>query len=138
MLDLYDVGGDRWTELIAMTREARQRGWWRAYGLGDNTYVGFETEASLVQEFTLGYVPGLLQTADYARALLMAIPVRRTGDELANDVVVRTIRQRHLAEAAAHDTVTLQVLPADLGAHAALASGFTVLNFGDLSEPDIA
>jgi len=29
MLDLYDVGGDRWTELIALTRAAKQRGWWR-------------------------------------------------------------------------------------------------------------
>ena len=28
MLDLYDVGGDRWTEIIDLVREARQKGWW--------------------------------------------------------------------------------------------------------------
>ena len=174
MLDLYDVGGDRWTELIALTRQANQRGWWQAYGLGRTPfYVGYETEASRVQDFTLAYVPGLLQTADYARALFVAVPMRRTAEELANAVAVRMIRQRrltstedplelvavvdetvlyrpvggrevlraqlrHLVEAAALDTVTLQVLPAALGAHAALACAFTVLNFGDLGEPDIA
>src|SRR5687768_7256803 len=48
MLDEYGVTGDRWPEYLDLTREARQRGWWRAFGVGDNSYVGFETEASLV------------------------------------------------------------------------------------------
>lgn len=99
MLDLYDTGGDRWTELVALARQARQRGWWRAYGLGDNSYVGFEAEASLVQDFTLGYVPGLLQTAAYARALLAVSAARRSEEELANDVAVRMIRQERLTSA---------------------------------------
>ena len=34
--------------------------------------------------------------------------------------------------------MTLQVLPTAIGAHAALASGFSVLSFGDLGEPDMA
>jgi hypothetical protein len=41
----------------------------------------------------------------------------------------------HMAEL---DTVTLQVLPTAVGAHAAVASGFSILNFGDLGEPDMA
>jgi transcriptional regulator with XRE-family HTH domain len=50
MLDLYDVGGDRWTELVELAREAQQPGWWRAYGLGKHTmYLGYETEAARVQ-----------------------------------------------------------------------------------------
>src|SRR5947199_10864164 len=44
----------------------------------------------------------------------------------------------HLAEAAALPTVTLQVLPAHLGPHGSLASGFTILSFGDRDEPDLA
>ncbi len=78
MLDLYDVGGDRWTELVELAREANQPGWWRAYGLGNNSYIAFETEARRVQIFSLGYVTGLLQTAEYARALMVAVPVQRT------------------------------------------------------------
>ncbi|GAA0942902.1 helix-turn-helix transcriptional regulator [Pseudonocardia zijingensis] len=99
MLDLYDVGGARWTELVELAREAQQPGWWRAYGLGNVSYIAFETEASHVKVFTLGYVPGLLQTADYARALMRAVPVRRTGQQLENEVAARLYRQQRLRSA---------------------------------------
>lgn len=96
MLDLYDVGGERWTELIMLTREAREKGWWRAYGFDDRGYVPLEAEATLVRDYTLGYVPGLLQTADYARALFQASLVRRSEAALENEIEVRMIRQRRL------------------------------------------
>ena len=96
MLDLYGVGGERWTELIELTRAARQRGWWRAYGLDDKGYVPLEAEASLVRDFTVCFVPGLLQTADYARALFQASLTRRTDEQLENTIAVRMIRQRRL------------------------------------------
>jgi hypothetical protein len=172
MLDVYDVGGARWNELLDLAREAQQPGWWRAYGLGNNSYIAFETEASRVQIFTLGYVPGLMQTAEYARALMRAVPVRRTEEQLDNEVAARLHRQQRLSsaenplelvavidEAVLHRpvggpdglreqldhlitlaglaTVTLHVLPTAVGAHAALASGFSVLHFGDLDEPDM-
>jgi hypothetical protein len=44
----------------------------------------------------------------------------------------------HLMSRAALPSVTLQVLSADTGAHPALGSGFVVLSFGDLGEPDMA
>jgi len=173
MLDLYDVGGSRWTELIELAREANQPGWWKAYGLGNNSFIAFETEAKRVQVFTLGYVPGLMQTADYARALMRAVPVRRTAEQLENEVAARMYRQQRLSsvdnplelmavidEAALHrqvggpdvmreqlvriaevadlDSVTLHVLPFSAGAHAGQASEFTIVNFGDLGEPDMA
>jgi transcriptional regulator with XRE-family HTH domain len=173
MLDLYGVGGDQWAELIELTRMAWQRGWWRAYGVGDNGYIGLEAAASLVRDFTVCYVPGLLQTADYARAIFEASLVRRTSEQLENLVAVRMIRQRRLTssddplelaaiidesvllrpvgsrsvmaaqldrltDAAALDTVTLQVLPMGVGAHPAMAAVFTLLSFGELNEPDMA
>lgn len=39
MLDLYDVGGDRWTELVELAQEANQPGWWKAYGLGKHSWT---------------------------------------------------------------------------------------------------
>jgi transcriptional regulator with XRE-family HTH domain len=173
MLDLYDVGGARWTDLVELAREALEPGWWRSYGLGNNSYIAFETEAKRIQIFTLGYVPGLMQTAEYARALMVAVPVRRTEEQLDNEVAARMFRQQrltsienplelaavidesalhrpvggaevlrqqldHVAALAELDTVTLRVLPTDVGAHAALASGFSILNFGGLGEPDMA
>ena len=97
MLDLYDVGGAKWSELVDLTREARRRGWWRAYGLDDKGYLPLEAEASLVEDFTVMYVPGLLQTADYARTLFVASATRRTSETLDRDVTVRMIRQKRLS-----------------------------------------
>jgi hypothetical protein len=173
MLDLYRVVGDDWEELLDLCRESRQKGWWRAYGLGDDAYVGFENEASAVFDFTLSYVPGLLQTAEYARAILKTVEMRRNRQQLSNFVAVRVIRQQRLTstehplklvavidEAALHrvvgnkrihaaqlhrliqaaelDAVSLQVLPASIGAHAAMTSPFTILRFETIGEPDIA
>jgi hypothetical protein len=174
MLDLYDVGGDRWTELVELAREAQRPGWWRAYGLGKHAwYIGYEAEASRIQDFQTTFVPGLLQTAAYARALMVAVPIQRSAEQLDNEVAARMYRQRrltseenplelvavveesvlyrpvggpevmreqlqHMAALAELDLVTLQVLPTAIGAHAALASGFIILNFGELDEPDMA
>lgn len=173
MLDLYGVAGERWTELVTLTLETGTPGWWRAYGLGDHSYVGFETEAARVEEFAAGFVPGLLQVGEYSEALFRASPVPRTATELEHAVAVRMIRQKrltavddelrlvavvaeavlrnpvggpgvlhaqldHLVMAMELDNVQLQVLSAGCGAHASLASGFALLNFGDLGEPDIA
>ena len=95
MLDLYQEA-ERWEELLDLTREARGRGWWRAYGVGDNSFVSFEAEAVHEREYTVDFVPGLLQTADYSRALFVASAVRRSADQLAGDVAVRMIRQHRL------------------------------------------
>jgi transcriptional regulator with XRE-family HTH domain len=173
MLDVYDVGGDRWARVMELARETQQPGWWRAYGLGNTDYVAFEAEAIRVNDFTLGYVPGLMQTADYTRALMTAVPTGRTNEEIEKAVAARMYRQRrlssaenrlelravvdesvlhrpvggpevlrsqlrHLAVLAELETVVLQVIPTAAGAHAGLASGFTILNFGNLGEPDIA
>lgn len=173
MLDLYDSGGPVWTELVAMAREVRQKGWWRAHGIGDDSYVAFENEASSVLDYTVDYVPGLLQVPDYSRALLAASIARRTRESVDSAVAVRAIRQRrltsaedpltvtaivdesvlhrpiggpavlaaqraHLVAMADLPSVTLQVLPLDVGARATAGSGFTVLTFGDLGEPDLA
>ena len=173
MLDLYCVELDEWAELTDLAIESRRRGWWQAYGIGDNSYIGFESEAAQVQIFTLAYMPGLLQIAAYSEALFLASPIVRRQVALEREVAVRMMRQARLtaaeddlqlvavvAEAALQqpvggravlrdqldhllmtselDNVTLQVLPTEVGAHPALASGFSVLNFGDIGEPDIA
>jgi transcriptional regulator with XRE-family HTH domain len=96
MLDLFDVGGDRWKDILELTREASVKGWWRAYGLDDKGYLPLESEASAVRDYTVTYVPGLLQTADYARAMFEASFRRRSAAILERDVTVRMIRQERL------------------------------------------
>jgi transcriptional regulator with XRE-family HTH domain len=172
LLDIYGVTADRWPEFLELSKLSRERGWWRAYGLDNRCYVALEADASLVKDFTFAFVPGLLQTADYARALFQASVNRRSAEQLRPLVAVRMIRQRrltdpedplrldaiveesvlyrpvggsavleaqlaHLVEAAALETVNLQILPTKVGAHPSMASGFTLLSFGDLGEPDM-
>ncbi len=99
MLDLFDVGGSRWTEILDLTREASVKGWWRAYGLDDKGYLPLESEASAVRDYTVTYVPGLLQTEEYARAMFEASLQRRSAEILERDVRVRMIRQERLTSA---------------------------------------
>ena len=98
MLDLYDAA-ERWDELLALARATRQRGWWQAFGLGERTHlVGLETEADCSRDFTVAYLPGLLQTPDYARALFTSSLVWDSGTTLADAVAVRRIRQERLTD----------------------------------------
>lgn len=55
-----------------------------------------ETQATLIQQFALSLVPGLLQTEGYARALFQAVSPNYRPDEVDKDVVIRTARARIL------------------------------------------
>jgi len=99
MLDFYDVGGERWTELIELTRSVATKGWWRAYGLDDTGYVPLEAEATLVRDASSAFVPGLLQTGDYAKVVFTAVLRHRDEIELDNLTAVRRVRQERLTSA---------------------------------------
>jgi transcriptional regulator with XRE-family HTH domain len=98
LLDIYGVTADRWPEILELSRAARQHGWWRAYGLDDKGYIPLEADATLVKEFALAYVPGLLQTTEYARAPFEASADLRSAEKLRNLVAVRMIRQKRLTD----------------------------------------
>lgn len=73
MLALYGVTGEDAEALIEIARGARQRGWWQDYSdvMPDwfEFYVGLEADATSIATFEAEAVPGLLQTAEYARAI---------------------------------------------------------------------
>jgi len=96
MLDLYDLGGDRATHIQDLTRAARERGWWKAYGFDDRGYVPLEAEASLSREFSLAYVPGLLQTPEYARAVFATSTLARSAERSSNELAARMFRKHRL------------------------------------------
>jgi len=103
LLELYRVTdlGQRQV-LVDMAREGHRKGWWAAYddvlpsGLG--VYVGLEAEASGLRSYEISVVHGLLQTADYARAILRASAPRHTADQIERLVDLRLERQRRLDE----------------------------------------
>jgi len=97
---VYGVPDAERDEYVALSLQARQRGWWQSYGnsLASNfgEYVGLEAEASHVREFAIDLIPGLLQTEAYAEALAQAW-VPRVSDEVARDrATLRTERQKNL------------------------------------------
>jgi transcriptional regulator with XRE-family HTH domain len=97
LLDLYGVERDRQEELTGLLRDARQRGWLHAYqsDLPEQytTYIGFEGEAESVWNYESLFVPGLLQTEDYARSAIRGVLPNASRDEVERRVEVRMERQ---------------------------------------------
>jgi transcriptional regulator with XRE-family HTH domain len=57
--------------LMSLAKEAKEHGWWEPYDLPEayRRYIGLEAEARSIKDYDPAVVPGLLQVADYARAL---------------------------------------------------------------------
>jgi transcriptional regulator with XRE-family HTH domain len=76
LFELYGLESSDVAALVQVARDARQRGWWQAYSdvlpSWFEVYVGLEQAASEISTFETSLVPGLLQTADYARAVIEA------------------------------------------------------------------
>jgi len=64
--------------VLALAREANQKGWWQPYidVLPEwfQRYIGLEESASIIRSYELQFIPGLLQTEEYARAVLSGRP----------------------------------------------------------------
>jgi transcriptional regulator with XRE-family HTH domain len=74
LLTKYGVTSESTRErLQLMNRGARERGWWDKYRDDVSAtylnYVGFEAGAAFIRQFQSGFLPGLLQTAEYAEAV---------------------------------------------------------------------
>ena len=97
LLDLYGADEQQQADLVALLRDARQRGWLHAYQseLPEQytTYIGFEGEARSVWNYESLFVPGLLQTEDYARAVIRAGLPSASRDDIEPRVEVRMQRQ---------------------------------------------
>ncbi len=93
MMDLYDIYDP---ELLDLVREANRPGWWTKYGIDDYGFVSMETDASMMLEFSVINIPGLLQTEAYMRALFAAH--RLPAHKIENEVAARLHRQRRLED----------------------------------------
>jgi transcriptional regulator with XRE-family HTH domain len=71
ILDALNVDGDRWTQIMTIAREAGEKGWWESYKtMGDRQamYANLEAGATRIREYHQTFIPGLLQTPEFARA----------------------------------------------------------------------
>jgi transcriptional regulator with XRE-family HTH domain len=178
LLALYGVADEQQRErLLGLARESRQRGWWAEFGSwlpsGFDTYAGMEAAAASVRAYQAQLVHGLLQTEDYATAVLRALRLEDTRESIDKLVQFRMARQaqltrpsnplrlwvileeevlkrpvggaaimqaqlQHLIEVSEEPTVTVQVLPTARGAHAGLDGSFSIFEFPDPGDTDVA
>lgn len=101
LLALYGVpDGDERRALLALAGDSNAPGWWHQYGdlLPEwfEPYIGLEEAASVIRAYELQFVPGLLQTRDYAAAVVRLGHPFATPHEVEQRVEVRMRRQRLL------------------------------------------
>jgi transcriptional regulator with XRE-family HTH domain len=176
LLTLYGVTDDaQREELLALARQANTPGWWQPYNdvlpSWFELYLGLEKAASIIRLYEVQFVHGLLQTEDYARAVILIANAHAPAEEIERRVSVRMKRQQlltqpdapqvwavldeaalrrwpagpaemraqleHLLEVTELPNVTLQVVPFDIGPHAAAGGPFTILRFPEPDLPDM-
>jgi hypothetical protein len=101
MCKLYGVTDERQVEmLLGMLTNSQQRGWWESYEhvlpSGLDTLAALESDARTERSWEPLLPHGLLQTEDYARAIIQAIPSNRYSD-IDDMVAFRVERQKFLA-----------------------------------------
>jgi transcriptional regulator with XRE-family HTH domain len=95
--ELYEIDAPAAQDLMALARQARELGWWKQYDdLRLDPYIGLEQDASAITCFMMFYLPALIQTEDYARAVIKAIAPRIDLKVLEQRVEVRMRRQELL------------------------------------------
>jgi uncharacterized protein DUF5753/helix-turn-helix protein len=172
LLELYGVSeaGER-RRMLQLARDANDRGWWHRYS--DVTpdwfdaYLGLEAAAELIRTYEVQFVPGLLQTPEYTRAVARLA----SGPEIDKVVALRQTRQAvlerdpplklwavveesvlwqpiggvhvlrdqlvALIDAIQRPNVTLQIIPLGSSGHAATGGAFSVLRFPQADLPDV-
>ncbi len=103
LLSLYGVDDE--TEraaLLTLVREANQAGWWHSFSDAMpnwfQTYVGLEEAAALIRTYQVQFIPGLLQTEDYARAIMLLNRPHMDASEVDRRIGVRMRRQKLIAD----------------------------------------
>jgi transcriptional regulator with XRE-family HTH domain len=104
MLDLYGVQDTVQRQTLTdMAREGHRKGWWTVWDdvlpTGFSVYVGLEAEAASLRVYEAQVVHGLLQTEDYARAVMTAVRRRLAPQEIERLVALRMQRQEVLLRA---------------------------------------
>jgi hypothetical protein len=96
---VYEVEDVRIVDsLMQMAKDSRQQGWWHSFGdIPYSVYIGLETDAASLRVYDPQVVPGLLQTRQYAEALITgALPETALAD-VEKRVQVRLRRQERIS-----------------------------------------
>jgi len=176
LLTLYGVTDEEEREAwLTLARQANTPGWWQREGdilpSWFQPYLGLEAAAVLIRTYEVQFIPGLLQTPEYAKAVILLGHGNAPPAEVERRVAVRMKRQqvlaredppqlwvvvdegalrrpiggpevmraqlRALVDATKLPHVRLQVIPFNVGGHAAAGGSFTILRFPEQDLPDV-
>jgi transcriptional regulator with XRE-family HTH domain len=103
LLTLYGVTDEVERErLLTLTRQAAAPGWWQQYNdilpRWFELYIGLEKAASIIRTYEVQFVHGLMQTEDYARAVILIANAHAPAEEIDRRVSIRMKRQQLLTQ----------------------------------------
>ena len=98
LIGIYEVADQAEAEyLMSLARQAREPGWWTQYDdLNLSPYIGLEQEAAAITSFSMYFVPSLLQTPEYARAIIKGIAPRMDSRVVEQRLEARMRRKQVL------------------------------------------
>ncbi len=97
LCQIYGVNDQETAELMSLARQAREPGWWTQYDdLKLTPFIGMEQEAVAITSFAMYFVPPLMQTENYARAIIRGIDRKIDPNVLNQRVEARLRRQKLL------------------------------------------
>jgi hypothetical protein len=99
LLTFYEVAAGDSSAVLDLAQRAAAPGWWRAFGdyvpSWFEPYLGLEQDASVIRSYEVQCVPGLLQTEEYARAV-MQIGHRGAGEQETEERVRLRMRRQQI------------------------------------------
>ncbi|MFD5492651.1 helix-turn-helix transcriptional regulator [Streptomyces sp. NPDC001812] len=101
LLKAYGVSDEETEAFVQLAEDANRPGWWQRFHEilpgWFSMYVSLEGAATLIRSYEPHFVPGLLQTEDYARAVLRSGAIGQTSPEdIEGHVALRMQRQELL------------------------------------------
>lgn len=163
LIRVYGVEEARAASLLRIAEAAQQPGWWESYSdvISDwfEIYASLEADARAIWIYEAEFVPGLMQTDDYVRAVRRSAHPEATPEQIERSVALRAERQRNVRaditavvnEAVVRrmvggpevmraqvrrlreeaDAGRLRVVPFSAGAHPGMHGAFWMLRFDD-------
>lgn len=103
LIEIYGVADPESAALMNLAEQSNERGWWESYADVLNewfaVFAALESDADEIWTWELAFVPGQVQTDDYARAVTVAAHPDWPEDRIERTVELRSARQGKLDQA---------------------------------------
>lgn len=136
MLELYYVPRDGWDDVLELAREAKRGAWWQVLGISAQAYVALESEAIAIRNFELAFIPGLLQTEEYACEVFTLDDARRRSRGMRSAFNVLSFPPDTIDDVGYVDHAAGSLQISKVGPVQALCQQFHTLSKPALSEND--